>query len=176
MRRTIPKTATVAVKPCRKFSPPTGPISPAAKKPAVGAPPSASATARGVVVGQAEHPAPAAVAGEHQRAGRASVAERLRRSAERVVQVAVGRVGVARVHAHDLARLDRRADRDRAGVGVAAEHARTRKSPWTYSGLSASTTMPEQQPARAPSISLLGRRGRSSTSRSFRARAAGRAR
>ena len=33
-------TAIVAVKPCRKYSPPTGPISPAAKKPAAGAPPS----------------------------------------------------------------------------------------------------------------------------------------
>ena len=30
------KTATVAVKPCTKYSPPTGPISPAAKKPAAG--------------------------------------------------------------------------------------------------------------------------------------------
>ena len=61
--------ATVAVKPCRKFSPPTGPISPAAKKPADGAPPSCSSTRVGVVVGDAEHPSSAAVAGEHERAG-----------------------------------------------------------------------------------------------------------
>ena len=39
------KTATVAVKPCTKYSPPTGPISPAAKKPAAGAPPSAASSA-----------------------------------------------------------------------------------------------------------------------------------
>ena len=32
-RQSPAKTATVAVNPCRKFSPPTGPISPAAKKP-----------------------------------------------------------------------------------------------------------------------------------------------
>src|SRR5439155_9394896 len=38
-------TATVAVKPCRNVCPPTGPISPAAKKPAAGTPPSSSATA-----------------------------------------------------------------------------------------------------------------------------------
>ena len=107
-------TATVAVKPCRKFSPPTGPISPAAKNPAVGMSPSAPATALGVVVGQAEHPAPAAVAGEHQRAGRGVVAERPPAQRQRVVEVAVGRGRVARVDAHDLALLDRRADRDRA--------------------------------------------------------------
>src|SRR5581483_4318490 len=35
------KIATVAVNPCRKLSPPTGPISPAAKNPAAGAPPNA---------------------------------------------------------------------------------------------------------------------------------------
>ena len=38
-------TATVAVKLCRKYPPPTGPISPAAKNPAAGAPARASATA-----------------------------------------------------------------------------------------------------------------------------------
>ena len=38
-------TATVALKPCRKGSPPTGPISPAAKKPAAGAPASSSSSA-----------------------------------------------------------------------------------------------------------------------------------
>src|SRR5207302_7503305 len=39
------KTARVAVKPWRKLRPPTGPISPAAKKPAVGAPPSSRSIA-----------------------------------------------------------------------------------------------------------------------------------
>ena len=49
------KTATVAVKLCMKYSPPTGPISPAAKKPAAGAPPSSEADRLGVVAGHAEH-------------------------------------------------------------------------------------------------------------------------
>ena len=40
------KTATVAVNPCRNGSPPTGPISPAAKKPAAGAPASSSSSVR----------------------------------------------------------------------------------------------------------------------------------
>ena len=39
-------TATVAVKACRKFAPPTGPISPAAKNPAAGAPASPACTDR----------------------------------------------------------------------------------------------------------------------------------
>ena len=39
------KTATVAVKLWTKYSPPTGPISPAAKNPAAGAPPSSSDSA-----------------------------------------------------------------------------------------------------------------------------------
>ena len=75
-----PKTATVAVKPCRKYSPPTGPISPAAKKPAAGAPASSRVDRGGVVVRAAEHRLAAAVAGEHQRAGgrRARRAPRMR--------------------------------------------------------------------------------------------------
>src|SRR4051794_32910511 len=39
------KTAMVAVKPCRKLCPPTGPISPAQKKPAVGTPRESSSAA-----------------------------------------------------------------------------------------------------------------------------------
>src|SRR5205085_678295 len=39
------KIATVAVNPCRKLSPPTGPISPAAKNPAAGAPASSRCSA-----------------------------------------------------------------------------------------------------------------------------------
>ena len=44
-RRRHAKTATVAVKLWTKYSPPTGPISPAAKNPAAGAPPSSSESA-----------------------------------------------------------------------------------------------------------------------------------
>ena len=46
------KTATVAVKPCRKFSPPTGPISPAAKNPAHGRAAELLVDGVGVVVGR----------------------------------------------------------------------------------------------------------------------------
>ena len=55
------KTAIVAVKPWRKFRPPTGPISPAAKNPPAGAP-STSATQRCVVARLVEHVRAAAVA------------------------------------------------------------------------------------------------------------------
>ena len=53
--RAYANTATVAVKACRKCSPPTGPISPAAKNPAAGAPRELLGDRLGVVVGGAEH-------------------------------------------------------------------------------------------------------------------------
>ncbi len=114
-------TATVAVKPCRKLIPPTGPISPAAKKPAAGAPAELAVERGRVVVGRAEQPAPAPVAGEDQRTRRRGPAERLAAQPERLAQVAVGGAGVARVQAHDRPRGDRGADRDRARVGVGAD-------------------------------------------------------
>ena len=99
-------TATVAVKPCRNDSPPTGPISPAAKKPAAGAPRELVGDRLGVVVAVPEQPPPAAVAGEQQRAGRWPAAERAHADAERLAQVAVGARRVARVQPHHLARVD----------------------------------------------------------------------
>ncbi len=69
-------TASVAVNPCRKLRPPTGPISPAAKNPAAGTPPSSLWTSAGVVVARAEHPLPTPVAGEDQRARRPLTADR----------------------------------------------------------------------------------------------------
>src|SRR3954466_5091341 len=74
-----------------------------------------------VVVGRAEHAATAAVAREDERAGGGRAAERLEAQAERVAQVAVGGARIAGVHAYDGARRDRRADRDRALLGVGAE-------------------------------------------------------
>ena len=69
-------TAIVAVKPCRKLRPPTGPISPAQKNPPAGTP-KGILDRRRVVVGHPEHVRAAAVAGEQQDAGRPRRAERL---------------------------------------------------------------------------------------------------
>ena len=138
-------TATVAVNPCRKGSPPTGPISPAAKKPAAGAPASSSSRARASWSGVAEHPAPAAVAGEDERPGGRRAAERLDPQAERVAQVAVGRAGVAGVHPHDRPGLDRRADGDGAVLGVGAEQRADEEVALAVLGLAAVDDHAEQQ-------------------------------
>ena len=107
------KTAIVAVKPCRKLRPPTGPISPAQKKPAVGRA-QRVLDRRRVVVRHLEHVGAAAVAGEEQRARGAAGAERLRLGAQRLAQVLVGRRAVADLQPHGLAHPDPLADRDRS--------------------------------------------------------------
>jgi hypothetical protein len=82
----------VAVDPCRKALPPTGPISPPQKKPARASVLSARGDDAGVVVGLREHVRPTAVAGEEERPGRPGMAER---AAERVPEVCVRRGRVA---------------------------------------------------------------------------------
>ena len=128
-------TASVAVKPCRKLRPPTGPISPAAKKPAAGR--AAELVARPRPRrgrGVPNIARPAAIAGEHERAGRRLAGERLDAQPERAAQILVGRSRVPRVQADDLALADRGADdrgrptpdRRRARRGRGSRPARTR--------------------------------------------------
>ena len=100
----------------------------------------------GVMVAGAEHRLAAPVAGEHQRAGGGLAADRLRAQPQRAAQILVGRSCVARVQAHDLARLDGRRRRRRAGVGIGPSTPRTRKSPCSYSGLPPSITIPISSP------------------------------
>src|SRR5215218_5143520 len=99
--------ARVAVNPCRKALPPTGPISPPQKKPARASVPSASATTR-VVVRLGEHVRPAAVAGEEQRPGRPRAAVH---AAKRLPEICVRRGGVADKEAQGLADPHRLAER-----------------------------------------------------------------
>src|SRR3954462_334930 len=111
----------VAVKEWRKVSPPTGPISPAAKKPAAGAPASSSPTAEASWCGlenisrprplQANTSAPAGA----RPPGGAAAAERGHAHAQGLAQVAVRRVGVTGVEADDLAGVDVGGDGDLAG-------------------------------------------------------------
>ena len=110
----------VAVKPCRKLRPPTGPISPAQKKPAVGTP---SAVLEGgrVVVRNLEHVGAASVAGEEQRACGAVRAERLSLDAQRLAEVLVRGRGIADMQPHGLAHSDRLADRDRSRLSVGTD-------------------------------------------------------
>ncbi len=116
-------TATVAVKPCRKLRPPTGPISPAAKKPAVGRPAQLTVDQPGVVVGDAEHAPAAAVAGEDEGAGGGTTRQRIDPYTELAPQILVGRAGIAGVQSHDLTGTDARADGDPSGVAIGAEQA-----------------------------------------------------
>ena len=106
-------TAIVAVKPCRKLRPPTGPISPAQKKPPAGTP-SASSTAVASWSGTSNMCAPRPLQVNSSAPAGPGGAERLRLRAERVAQVLVGRGAVADVHADGLADPDALADRDRA--------------------------------------------------------------
>jgi len=71
----------------------------------------------GVVAGAAEHVRPAAVAREHERAGRRAI-ELPRCALERIAQVHVGGRSVAHVQANGLADADALANRDRALVLV----------------------------------------------------------
>ena len=84
------RAPTVAVKPCRNVSPPTGPISPAAKNPAAGAPASSSATGAASWSASPNMPAAAAVAGEHA-ARRPAGARRARAAQRRAPRAGRGR-------------------------------------------------------------------------------------
>ena len=104
----------------------------------------------GVVVGRAEHAASAAVAGEHERAGRRAAPKRLHRGCQRLDEVAVGAVGVAGVQADDLARAHVRADRDGARRGVGARQPADEEVALQVVGLVDVDDDAHQQPARRP--------------------------
>ena len=143
----VGNTASVAVKPCRKLRPPTGPISPGGEEAGRRRAAELALDRLGVVVGDAEHRAAAAVAGEHERARRPLAGEGLDPELERLAKVLVGRARVARVQAHDLPRRDLGADDERARLaGSAPSTPRTRKSPCSYSGLPPSITTPISNP------------------------------
>ena len=145
------KTATVAVKPCRKYSPPTGPISPAAKKPAAGAPPSSAADRLGVVV---------AARRTSRGRGRCTRTQRARRRAARPAPPSArssasrrsrsALVGVARVQPHDLAGPHLGAERDLAGVGIGAHEPADEEVALHVVGLVVVDHDPHQQPAVRP--------------------------
>ena len=141
------KTATVAVKPCRNVSPPTGPISPAAKNPAAGRAGELVVDGLGVVVAAPEQAPAAAVAGEQQRSRRRAPAQRAHAHAERLAEVAVGALGVARVQPHDLARAHLGRDRDLAGVRVGAHQPAHEEVALQVVGLVRVDHDPHQQPA-----------------------------
>ena len=157
------KTATVAVKPCRNDSPPTGPISPAAKKPAAGAPASASATVSASWSAVGEQVAAAAVAGEHaarppgvrppSAAMRTPSASRRSRSAL---------VGVAGVQAHDLAGVDVGGHGDVAGRRVGADEPAHEEVARHVVGLVGVDHDAHQQPALDELELVRGQRPRSS--------------
>ena len=121
------KIATVAVKPCRKGSPPTGPISPAAKKP--GRRRAVELLVEGVASWWASRTCRAApVAGEDERSGGHPAAAP--RAAGRAPRGGRGRPTRRRARAGGRrARSHRSADGERAGVGVDVDTPRTRKSP-----------------------------------------------
>ena len=144
------KTATVAVKPCRNGSPPTGPISPAAKKPAAGAPASSSSSASGVVVGRRRtSPRPRPLQVKTSAPAGVAAAQRLAPQAERGAQVAVGRRRRrGRAGARPCPPATGAPTVTRAGLGVGADARRARGSrPGAYSGLPPSMTIAEQQAA-----------------------------
>ena len=95
-----PKATTVAVKPCRWLRPPTGPNSPAAKKPATPSMPSAPRTARTSWSAEREHRAAPPVAGEHECAGHACQPDPVLEGGEHLGEVVVRGVGVAQLELH----------------------------------------------------------------------------
>ena len=136
-------TATVAVNPCRKLRPPTGPISPAAKKPAAGAPPSSSSTTAASWSADAEHRA----ARVHCRRTRARppAARRPSRPPAAAALGAgphppIGRRG--RAAARPGLRAPGAPTATLPESGSAPRSPRTRKSPCSYSGLPPSMTIP----------------------------------
>jgi hypothetical protein len=99
------------------------------------------------VVGRPEHRLAAAVACEHERAGRRATAERLTAQPQGGAQVAIGRHGVARVQAHDRAGLDRRTDGERARLGVGTDDSADEEVALLVLGLAAVDHHAQQQAA-----------------------------
>ena len=170
------KTATVAVNPCRKLRPPTGPISPAAKNPAAGIPPRSSCDGARVVVGHAEH---LRGRGRCRRTAARRPARRpdsaVIRNAQRPAQILVRRARVAGVQADDLTRLDRRRRPRRRRSTVGAEHAAHQKVALLVLRLAPGRSRPRSA-GRRRSASARGASARRSRSRSSPAPGARRAR
>src|SRR5436190_12117074 len=73
---------------------------------------------RGIVVGYVEHVRAAAIAGEEQRPGGATGAERLRLAAQGLAEILVGGGRIPDLKPHGLPDAHRLADRDRARLAV----------------------------------------------------------
>ena len=142
-------TARVAVKPCRKLRPPTGPISPAAKNPAAGAPPSSRRPLRRRGLPRprtSRWPRPlqentSAPAGGRLRMRLASQPQRSAQSPHRPT-VRRGRAAAPPGPARPARRPTIAPE-----SGSAPSTPRTRKSPCSYSGLPPSITIPISSPA-----------------------------
>src|SRR4029450_7834558 len=98
----------LAVKPCRKFRPATGPISPSANKPATGRPGHVSAST------------PASWCGSGDRRGPRPLRKLRLRAAEQFAQILVGRLVVADVELHGLAGTHVIADGDGPAIRIGA--------------------------------------------------------
>src|SRR4051794_39399144 len=110
---------------------------------------------RGVVMGDAEHPAAAPVAREHERAGRRGAAQGVAPQLERLAEVAVGRHGVARVEPHDHPGSNRGADADRARPLVHVDDPAHEEVALPVLGPVRLEHEPEQQPAaEQPALAL----------------------
>src|SRR3954449_9877812 len=139
-------TATVAVNPWRNGSPPTGPISPAAKNPAAGAPANSSSSASASWSGtpnierprplQVKTSAPAGAAPPSASTRRPSDSRRSR-SAERASRACIRTTEPGSTGAPTATV---------PSSGSAPRSGRTRKSPWRYSGLPPSITTPSRRP------------------------------
>src|SRR5690242_3177285 len=152
-----PNTASVAVKPCRWDRAPTGPISPAAKNPATGAPDSAAsaASASWSAVPNIARPrplqvnisAPAGPSPPNCILERPSTSRRSTSALE-----------ASRTCRRTTSPGSTCAPTASAPVsGSAPSSARTRKSPRSNSGLPASTTVPSNSPSAILSRSFAGR-------------------
>ncbi len=115
----------LAVKPCKKFRPPIGPISPWANRPATGTSPKISCTARAswCGLGKSRVPRPLHV-NSSAPAGPWVVCDW---AAEQFSQVFVGGPGIAHMELHGLARPDKVANPDRARLPIGADHVADQK-------------------------------------------------
>ena len=114
------KTASVAVKPCRKLRPPTGPISPAQKKPPTGAASASStASASWSATPNMPRPRPLQVNISAPAAPPSPIAPACTASASR--RSASAEIAVADVQAHGLTDPHLLADRDGAGLAIGAD-------------------------------------------------------
>ncbi len=111
------------MKPWRKLRPPTGPISPAAKEARRGRSAELVGDREHIVVRRPEHrPAPT-IAGEDDRSRRRLAGEGLDPETESAAKVLIGRLGIPRMEADDLALADRGPDDQTARLRIRPEHA-----------------------------------------------------